>query len=156
MRDKALDNELGKDCHNLPFLAKESESVWREDGSFQIVVDDKSTGIKSIHIQNKSWRDNAVQYATDGPKMVDGSHQYSRYKVIAIPWTGIDGLGLSCIMGVTFNLSENSSSIFEGAETFFTCKLSSSNPSLESSVDPSLDNIQVNSVDTTSTSDSSG
>jgi hypothetical protein len=93
MRDKALDNELGKDRHNLPSLAKESERIWREGGSFQIVMDDKSTGIKSIHIQKKSWRDNAVQYAADGPKMVDGSHQYSRYKVIAIPWMGIDGLG---------------------------------------------------------------
>lgn len=155
MRDKALDNELGKDRHNLPSLAKESERIWREGGSFQIIMDDKSTGIKSIHIQKKSWRDNAVQYAADGPKMVDGSHQYSRYKVIAIPWTGIDGLGLSCIMGVTFNLSENSSSILEGAETFFNCKFSSSNPSLDSSVDPCTDDCQVNLVDSTSTSDSS-
>jgi hypothetical protein len=153
MRDKALDNELGKDCHNLPSLAKESERIWREGGSFQIVMDDKSIGIKSIHIEKKSWRDNAVQYAADGPKMVDGSHQYSRYKVIAIPWTGIDGLDFSCIMGVTFNLSENSNSILEGAKTFFNCKLYCSNPSLESSTDPSPDNCQVNS---TSTSDSSG
>jgi hypothetical protein len=80
MSDKALDNELGKDRHNLPSLAKESERIWREGGSFQIVMDDKSTGIKSIHIQKKSWRDNAVQYAADGPKMVDGSHRYSRYR----------------------------------------------------------------------------
>jgi hypothetical protein len=94
MRDKSLDNdELGKDSHNLPALAKESERIWREVGSFQIVMDDKSTGIKFIHIQKN-------HYAADGSKMVDGSHQYSRYKVIAIPWTGIDGLGLSCIMGV--------------------------------------------------------
>jgi hypothetical protein len=153
MRDKTLDNELGKDRHNLPSLAKESESIWREGGSFQIVMDVKSTGIKSIHIQKKSWRDNAVQYAADGPKMVDSSHQYSRYNVIAIPWTGIDGLGLSCIMGITFNLSENSNSILEGAETFFNCKLSCSNPSLESSTVPSPDNCRVHS---TSTSDSSG
>jgi hypothetical protein len=148
IRDKALDNELGKDRHNLPSLAKESERIWREGGTFQIVMDDKSTGIKSIHIQKKSWRDNAVQYAADGPKMVDGSHQYSRYKVIAIPWTGIDGLGLSCIMGVTFNLSENSSSILEGAEIFFNCKLSCSNPSLKSSMDSSSYNSQVNSTST--------
>ena len=119
-------------------------------------MDDKSTGIKSIHIQKKSWRDNAVQYAADGPKMVDGSHQYSRYKVIAIPWTGIDGLGLSCIMGVTFNLSENSSSILEGAEIFFNCKLSCSNPSLKSSMDPSSYNSQVNSTSTSKISAFSG
>jgi hypothetical protein len=55
-------------------------------------------------------------------------------------------------MGVAFNLSENSSSILEGAETFFNCKLSCSNPSLESLTDSSPDNHKVNA---TSTSDSS-
>jgi hypothetical protein len=42
MQDKALDNELGKDRHNLPALAKKSERIWREGRSFQVVVDDNS------------------------------------------------------------------------------------------------------------------
>jgi hypothetical protein len=54
-----------------------------------------------------------------GPKMVDGSHKYSMYNVEAIPWTLLDSLFRSKIVGVTYNLSENSGCIIQGAKKFF-------------------------------------
>ena len=119
VRNKTLDERFGKDRNNLPALAGLSEQVVRDGGIFQIVLDPDSMGIKSIHVQKKSWRGYVDQYGCDGPKMVDGSHDWSKHKVIAIPWTSIDGLGLSCIQGVTFNISENADAIIEGANLFF-------------------------------------
>ena len=107
VRTKTLDEAFGKDRNNLPALAALlSEQIIREGGIFQIVPSAGNMGIKSIHIQKKSWRDYAVQYAADGVKMVDGSHDWSMHKITAILWTGIDGLGFSCIERVNRNFRE--------------------------------------------------
>lgn len=85
MSNKYLDEKLGKDWHKLPALAKLSEEIIRERGIFRFVMNmnPNSSGISSIHIQKKHWS-YARQYSFDGLKMVDGSHDYSNNKVIAI------------------------------------------------------------------------
>ena len=55
----------------------------------------------------------------DSPKFVDGTHGTSQYKFTAIPWTSIDGLGMSTLNGVTFNCTENAGCIVQGAYLFF-------------------------------------
>lgn len=146
IRNKTLDDRLGKDRNNLPALAALSEQVIREGGIFLIVLDPESMGIKSIHIQKKSWRAYAEQYGANGPKMVDGSHDWSKHKVIAIPWTGIDGLGFSCIQGVTFNLTENAAAITEGAKHFYSHVDIGSSNSHTDPLDDSLDEFIISSA----------
>jgi hypothetical protein len=107
MRKNYLDRIYGADRHNLPALAEMSEEWIREGGVFSIVPS-ADGGILSIHAQHVMWKDYAMRYGPDGPKMVDGSHKYSMYRLETIPWTLVDCLFRSKIVGVTYNLSENS------------------------------------------------
>ena len=120
IKNRTLDESLGNNRHDLPKLANTAEDVIRIGGVFAIIPDPESCGINSIHVQGPTWRDYSRQYCCDGPKMMDGSHQYSQYNIKAIPITCIDGLGRSFIAGCTYNLTENSSCITEGAKKFFS------------------------------------
>jgi hypothetical protein len=60
MSNMYLDQKLGKDSHNLSALAKLSKEIIRDGGIFRIVMDPNSTGIQSIHVQKKQWKDYTI------------------------------------------------------------------------------------------------
>jgi hypothetical protein len=118
IKTKVLDNLHGKDRHNIPALATLSSDIIRSGDICHIVPDD-TFGIESIHLQTKDMHQYTMQYGFDSPKFVDDTHSTSQYKFTAVPWTSIDGLGMSTLNGVTFNRTENAGSIVQGAYLFF-------------------------------------
>ena len=120
LRGKFLDESIGKDRNNLPALAGLAEHVIRDGGTFRIVPDPESMGIKCIHIQTRSMRGYAVQYGPDSVKMVDGSHHWSKHQLTACPWTGIDCFGFNFVYGITYSPTENSEDLIDGAGLIFS------------------------------------
>ena len=119
LKNKYLDKTLGHDRVDLPGLSKLAAKTIREGGTFEIVPDDESMCIAFLHVQKATWREYAIQYGTDGPKMVDGTHGTNQHGWLGIPWTLIDGLLHSQLAGVTYHLTENRKGISEGAKLFY-------------------------------------
>ena len=117
MKKAHLDSVFGKDRHRLPQLFEKGEAIKAAGGVWHPMICTNTFRLEGTNYQESMMREYAKEYG-QCCAFVDGTHGTNVYGIVTVPFTTVDCLGLSTIVGLTTMLNENSADIIRSGELF--------------------------------------